>query len=160
MKKICCHIYSPEINNETTQFKHSKYYSDVEFNNVLQNTNGTISILSLNYQNINAKFDKLKLFLADVNIECPISVICIQESWTHENVDMSQFLFPNYSLIFKNKRFMCDIGEQNTEGSLCIYMTTLRTKISTKRLLFLVHRPYLKVILLKYGGKRALFRNM
>ena len=86
---------SPEIENETTLIEHSKYYNDVEFKNVLQNTNSKISMLSLNCQSINAKFDKIKLFLADVNIECPISVICIQESWAHENVDMSQFLLPN-----------------------------------------------------------------
>ena len=64
---------------------------------------------------INAKFDKLKLFLADVNIECPISVICIQESWAHENVDMSQFLLPNYSLIFQNRRL-------STHGGLIMYV--------------------------------------
>ena len=53
---------SPEIDNETTLIEHSKYYNDVEFKNVLQNTNSKISMLSLNYQSINAEFDKLKLF--------------------------------------------------------------------------------------------------
>ena len=106
---------SPEIENETTLIEHSKYYNDVEFKNVLQNTNSKISMLSLNCQSINAKFDKLKLFLADVNIECPISVICIQESWAHENVDMSQFLLPNYSLIFQNRRL-------STHGELIMYV--------------------------------------
>ena len=71
---------SPEIENETTVIEHSKYYNDVEFKNVLQNANSKISMLSLNCQSINAKFDKLKLFLEDVNTEYPISVICIQES--------------------------------------------------------------------------------
>ena len=54
---------SPVIDNETTLIEHSKYYNDVKFKNVLQNTNSKISILSLNCQSINAKFDKLKLFL-------------------------------------------------------------------------------------------------
>ena len=106
---------SPEIEHETTLIEHSKYYNDVEFKNVLQNTNSKISMLSLNCQSINAKFDKLKLFLAHVNIECPISVICIQESWAHENVDMSQFLLPNYSLIFENRRL-------STHGGLIMYV--------------------------------------
>ena len=162
---------SPEIENETTLIEHSKYYNDVEFKNVLQNTNSKISMLSLNCQSINAKFEKLKLFLADVNIECPIlvldleihdkldktlnrdpnhnyeifstllqnakskhipkrikkfnkrrhkkerwmTVICIQESWAHENVDMSQFLLPNYSLIFQNRRL-------STHGGLIMYV--------------------------------------
>ena len=50
-----------------------------------------------------------------MNIECPISVICIQESWAHENVDMSQFLLPNYSLIFQNRRL-------STHGGLIMYV--------------------------------------
>ena len=50
-----------------------------------------------------------------------------------------------YSALFTNK--------------YALYMTTLHTKISTKRLLFLVHRPYLKVILLKYGGKMCTFQK-
>ena len=39
-----------------------------------------LSILSLNSQSISAKFDKLKMFIDNVNKLCPISAICIQES--------------------------------------------------------------------------------
>ena len=77
---------SPEIENKTNVQIRNTYYNDVEFKNVLQNANSKISMLSLNCQSINAKFDKLKLFLADVNTQCPISVICIQESWAHEDL--------------------------------------------------------------------------
>ena len=73
-----------------------------------------ISILCLNCQSINAKCDELKLFLADVNIDCPISVICIHKSWVYENVDMSPFLLPNYSLIFENRQF-------STHGGRIVY---------------------------------------
>ena len=38
-----------------------------------------------------------------VNIECPISVICIQESRVNKKFVMSQFLLPNYSLTFENR---------------------------------------------------------
>ena len=48
-------------------------------------------MFSLNGQSINAKFNKLKIFLDDVSIEYPISVICIQESWGHEEMEMSYF---------------------------------------------------------------------
>ena len=48
-------------------------------------------MFSLNDQSINAKFNKLKIFLDDVSIEYPISVICIQESWGHEEMEMSYF---------------------------------------------------------------------
>ena len=35
----------------------------------------------MNNYSINAKFDKLKIFLDDVNKGHPIAAICIQESW-------------------------------------------------------------------------------
>ena len=64
---------SPEIENETDLIEHSKYYNDVDFKNLLHNATSKIRMLSLNCQSINAKFDKLKLFLDDVSIEHPIS---------------------------------------------------------------------------------------
>ena len=54
---------SPEMENEASLIEQSKYYNDVEFRNVLLNTNSKISILSLNSQSINAKFDQLKIYL-------------------------------------------------------------------------------------------------
>ena len=72
---------SPEIENETNLLEHSKYYNDVDFKSVLHNASSSkISMLSLNCQSINAKFDKLKIFLDDVNKCHPIAAICIQES--------------------------------------------------------------------------------
>ena len=50
-------------------------------------------ILSLNCQSINAKFDKLKRFIDYVNDESPISVICIQESWADNEMDMNYFFY-------------------------------------------------------------------
>ena len=60
---------SPEIENKTDLLEHSKYYNDVDFKNVLHNANSKISMLSLNCQSINVKFDKLTNFLCDVNID-------------------------------------------------------------------------------------------
>ena len=106
---------NPELENEASPIEHSKYYNDVEFRNVLHNTNSKISILSLNSQSINAKFDQLKIFLDNINIECPISVICIQESWAQEGIEMSQFLLPNYTMLFENRRL-------STHGRLIMYI--------------------------------------
>ena len=106
---------SPEIENETDLIEHSKYYNDVDFKNLLHNAKSKISMLSLNCQSINAKFDKLKLFLDDVSIEHPISVICIQESWGHEEMEMSYFSLPNYSMVFENRRL-------STHGGLILYV--------------------------------------
>ena len=54
---------SPEIENETDLLEHSKYYNDADFKIVLHNANSKISMPSLNCQSINAKYDKLQLFL-------------------------------------------------------------------------------------------------
>ena len=106
---------SPEMENEASLIEHSKYYNDVDFRDVLHNANSKISILSLNSQSINAKFDQLKLFLDNVIMESPILVICIQESWAHEGIEMSQFFLPNYTMIFENRRL-------STHGGLIMYI--------------------------------------
>ena len=61
---------SPEIENETGLLEHSKYYNDADFKSVLHNANSKISMLSLNCQSINAKYDKLQLF-------CQITLRCL-----------------------------------------------------------------------------------
>ena len=106
---------SPEIENETALLEHSNYYNDADFKSVLHNANSKISMLSLNCQSINAKYDKLKLFLDDVNKGHPISAICIQESWGHEEMEMSYFSLPNYLMVFKNRRL-------STHGGLIPYI--------------------------------------
>ena len=68
----------------------------------MNSINNRLCILSLNCQSINAKYEKLKLFLDDINTQNPISVICIQESWAHEEMDMKYFSLPNYTLINTN----------------------------------------------------------
>ena len=72
---------SPDSENKSTLIEHSKYYGDTVFEHALQQCNSSklilISMLSINCQSINAKFDKLKLFLDDVNTKNKISVICV-----------------------------------------------------------------------------------
>ena len=87
---------SPQEENEADIIEHSKYYDDKDFINALQSYNSKISMLSLNCQSISAKFDKMKLFLDDVNNQNPISIICIQETWGHEGIQMNYFSLPNY----------------------------------------------------------------
>ena len=99
---------SPQEENEADIIEHSKYYDDKDFNNALQLYNSKISKLSLNCQSISAKFDKLKLFLDDVNNQNPIS--CIQETWGHEGIQMNYFSLPNYILINANRRLTAHGG--------------------------------------------------
>ena len=77
-------VISPDMENEVALVQSSKYYDDENFKIELNSINNRLCILSLNCQSINAKYEKLKLFLDDVNTQNPISVICIQESWANE----------------------------------------------------------------------------
>ena len=99
---------SPQEDNEADIIEHSKYYDDIDFNNALQSYNSKISMLSLNCQSISAKFDKLKLFLDDVNNRNPISII--QETWGHKGIQMNYFSLPNYRLINANRRLTSGRG--------------------------------------------------
>ena len=94
---------SPGVKNEAVLIEHSKYFDDLEFRTILQYQNSKLSILGLSCKSINAKFDKLEMFIDYVNGLCPISVICIQESWGHEGIDMSYFSLPNYKMINQNR---------------------------------------------------------
>ena len=64
---IFLYLIIPDSENESTLIEHSKYYGDTEFEHALQQYNSKISMLGINCLSINAKFDKLKLFLDNVN---------------------------------------------------------------------------------------------
>ena len=83
----------PSAENESDLIEQSKYYDDHEFKSVLQKFNSKISILSLNCQSINAKFDKIKIFLDGINDMNSLSIICIQETWSQDDIDMTVLIF-------------------------------------------------------------------
>ena len=97
---------NPNEEDEAILLEHSKYFDDLSFKNVLCKQNGKISILSLNCQSTNAKFDRLKIFIDYINDQIPISVICIQESCGHEGIDMNSFTLPNYKMVNQNRRLV------------------------------------------------------
>ena len=69
----------------------------------------------MNCQCINFKFDRLKIFIDYINDQIPISVICIQESWGHEGIDMNYFTLPNYRMVNQNRRL-------STHGGFITYV--------------------------------------
>ena len=105
----------PDMENEVELVQSSKYYDDENFKFELNSINNRLCILSLNCQSINAKYEKLKLFLDAVNTQNPIFVICIQESWAYEEMDTKYFSLPNYTLINANRRL-------SLHGGLIIYI--------------------------------------
>ena len=110
-------------------------------------------MLSLNCQSISAKFDKLKLYLEDANCQNLILIICIQETWRHEGIDMNYFLLLNYRLIHVNRRL-------TTHGWLIMYIhNDFEFKELNEELPFTL-TPYLfQSLFVKVWGKTTLFKN-
>ena len=50
-----------------------------------------------------------------MNTHETISVICIQETWGHNGINMDSFSLPNYSLVNENRRL-------SNHGGLIIYV--------------------------------------
>ena len=76
----------------------------------------SFSLMSLNIQSINAKFDKLTTLLSYLNeSNFMFSAICIQETWLRHDQDTSLFEIPGYNLIHKGKS--C-----SEHGGLIIYL--------------------------------------
>ena len=69
----------------------------------LYESKSNFSILSLNSQSINAKFDEFQIAINEINNKHEVSIICIQESWLSSDSDTSLFDIPNYQLVAKGK---------------------------------------------------------
>ena len=81
----------------------------------MENINCEISILNLNCQKLSAKFDKLKLFLAQVDTQSQITCITIQETWFDEHTDQDLYCIPGYTLIYDPCRI-------TSHGGVAIYL--------------------------------------
>ena len=56
--------------------------------------------MSLNCQSINSKVEEFRLFIDHINKVEDMGVVCLQETWTSENDDVSLFHLPNYNKLF------------------------------------------------------------
>ena len=83
---------------------------------LLKNESDQFSILSLNIQSINAKFDQLRNILEGLESQnCEFSAICLQETWLSEASDISLLSLDNYDFISQGK--IC-----SSQGGLAIYL--------------------------------------
>ena len=106
------HHISPNIENEIDIINHSTYYNDDDFKDVLKNTKSELSILNLNCLNLNTRFDLLKLFLVDVDINSQIDCITLQGTCFNENTDLTFYNIPGYSLISNPCRLSTHLHEK------------------------------------------------
>ena len=81
----------------------SEYIDVNTFGKQLSQLKSKLSILSLNIQTINTKFDELKIILDNINQHHPISVICLQDTHLDDNDSTLSFELNDYQLISKSR---------------------------------------------------------
>ena len=92
-----------EPEDEVANIKLSKYTDINTLSESLRSAKSSLSILSLNSQSLNAKFDDFQIAIEQLNRNNQISVICIQETWLSSESPTSLFDLPNYQLISRSK---------------------------------------------------------
>ena len=124
---ILTHVGGNSVNNlndilgnfddhdEIHTFDDSLFYIE-SLDSVLSSDVRKFNIMTLNIQNLNAKFDNLVALLSHCyNQNIHFSAICIQETWLSDNHDTTLFHIPGYHLIHQGYR--C-----GTHSGLIIYL--------------------------------------
>ena len=101
---------SPELENEIDTISHSRYCNDTDFQDILQQTNCEICILNLNCLNLKTRFDKLKIFLADIDAHSQITCVTLQGTCFDENTDLTFYSLPGYTLLSDAYRISSHCG--------------------------------------------------
>ena len=86
--------------NEIPLIKHSPYVNTDELISFCVEKENNFTILSLNVQSLNAKFDQMQILLSQLKSNrVQFNAICLQETWLTENSDLTSFQIPGYTLI-------------------------------------------------------------
>ena len=96
---------SDKYDNDETgiSIRHSKYYNESYFINTIATYHKSLTILSLNAQSLNAKFDEINIFITTITRTSNITVLCVQETWLSDESNTSVYNIPGYSLLSKGK---------------------------------------------------------
>ena len=79
--------------------QHSPCYTNDDAIELFLTKQDIFSIISLNCQSLPAKFDQLKIYIAQ--FDYPFSIIAVQETWLTINHDVSLFQLDGYTFIHK-----------------------------------------------------------
>ena len=93
------HSFVDDPNNEVRTYSESPYVTIDNTDAFLGQYKDNFSILSLNMQSLNSKFDTLLTFLShlqDKNLS--FDTVCLQETWLSKDADVSLFNIPGYQL--------------------------------------------------------------
>lgn len=157
--------HEAEDNEETQILKHSPFYSEQQFINLLSTTAG-LSILDLNICNAFTKFDEFESLVERVNINYPISAICLNECWLKESGSVSLLKLKDYNmfsqkgqcpghshcglLIYVHEQFNCSTITLDCDSTGWEYMCVevSHTKPNSKKYIICnVYRPPEKYIM-------------
>ena len=110
------HNMDSGFENKINIIEHSPYYSDQDFRNVVDQESCSLRILNLNCGRLNAKFEKLIIFLAECNNNFrPLSVIALQETHLIAGTDINSLQIPDYNLVY-------DLARIDTFGGVALYV--------------------------------------
>ena len=112
------HVLSTFVDSEheITNFCHSHYVDMSEIQSIFQNSQNEFLILTLNIQSVNAKFDNLFPVIDNLSSQgLYFGAICLQETWTSSDSDLSLLQLPGYQLIHQGSK--C-----TKHGGLIIYL--------------------------------------
>ena len=101
------HILSTFVDSEheIATFCDSSYITISDIQSIIKNHDKEFSILSLNTQSINAKFDKIYAIVNSLSsLGHYFGAICLQETWLRNDADISLFNIPGYRLIHQGSK--------------------------------------------------------
>ena len=115
------HLLNASDTDELNIIQHSPYMSDEELIQSRIHVKNGMSIFSLNCQSLHAKFDYIKLLTQNfMSHNCPLHVICLQETWFASDTDLSLYEMPGYHMINTGR---C----ASNHGGLLIYLNKMWT---------------------------------
>jgi hypothetical protein len=96
--------------------RHSPYYLLDQISDISEGLTNCFTVLSLNIQSIRAKMDSLAIFISALKeFQFEFSAICIQETWLHDDLDLSLLQLKHYQCISQGYR--C-----SSHGGLMVYL--------------------------------------
>ena len=113
---------------------------------VLSKYKSIFSVLSLNIQSLNSKFDTLLAILSDLNDNnIKIDAICLQETWLSNDQDASVFSIAGYQLIHLGKKCSSHSGLAIFLSDSFSYCPACRTTLVATRFRVAVICPIIQV---------------
>ena len=110
-------LLNTDDSDELNIIRHSPYFNDDDLLKSSTFHKNGLNILSLNCQSLHATFDYIKLLIDKFAANnCPLQVLCLQESWISSDTDLSPYVISGYHMIST-----CHYA--SNQGGLVIYLS-------------------------------------